>query len=295
MEQQFDKGKIKGLSTGWKEIDPHFTWRFGEPTLLNGYFNNGKTTFEYNLMLGAAILYDWKFGAFMPENYPVNEAYDSLCEIYIGKTSDIEKHDRMNKQEYKDAAKFVHNHIKLISNNKRFSPADIRSISKQMIMQYGIVGIFTDPWKALKHHMGNKSIDLYLEDELQEEIDFALKHKCIKVIATHPPTPIRNKEKEYPAPSAFEVKGGEVWASMIYNQMCIHIPQDRSFEDTTTELHIQKIKNQKLVGIPTRRDNPILLKFDRKSGRYTDTLGTSPFDALDRQEKIKFEQPYYDF
>jgi twinkle protein len=143
--------------------------------------------------------------------------------------------------------------------------------------------------------MGSKSIDLYLEDELQEEIDFALKHKIIKVIATHPPTPLRDKDKKFPAPSAFEIKGGEVWASMMYNLMCIHIPQLETWEESRTEIHIQKIKNQKLVGLPTRRDNPVVLNYNRRSGRYTDMQGTSPFDSISKQESIKFEQPYYNF
>lgn len=287
MQQQFDTGKVKGLSLGWPDLDPHFKLRFGEPMLINGYFGNGKTTFEYNMMIAMAIMYDWKCGAFMPENYPIEEAYDSLCEIYVGKTSDIDKKDRMNAKQYQEAMKFVNDHIYLVNSNHRYMPKDLRSIAGRMIKQYGIVSFFTDPWKALKHKMEGRNIDIYLEDELQEEIDFCTKNKIIKFIATHPPTPIRDKDKVYPAPSAFEIKGGEVWASMIYNLLCIHIPQTNAFEDTNTEIHIQKIKNQKLVGIPTKRDHPVILTYDRRTGRYKDSQGKSPFDKLNEQTTME--------
>jgi hypothetical protein len=50
--------------------------------------------------------------------------------------------------------------------------------------------------------------------------------------------------------------------------LCIHKHDRISWKDTTAEIHVQKIKDQKLAGIPTDRNNPVLLKFDRRSGRF---------------------------
>jgi hypothetical protein len=36
-----------------------------------------------------------------------------------------------------------------------------------------------------------------------------------------------------------------------------------------TEIHMRKVKFQKLVGLPTQEDKPVLLKFSPKSCRFT--------------------------
>ena len=291
MMDQYKQGKIKGLPTGWPALDPHFRWRFGEVSLMNGYYNNGKTSMIFNFVVGSAILYGFKWSIYSPENYPVQEAYDTLYEIYVGNTSDIERAGRMSEKEYSEAMDFIQKHIYLIGSERRYSAKDLREITLRMIKQFGINGVITDPWKALKHPIqdfGN-SYDLYLENELQEEIDFATKYRIIKLIAVHPPTPIRNKEKEYPAPSGHEIKGGEAWASQVHNMLCIHIPQTNTYEDTLTEFHVQKIKNQKLVGVPTRQ-LPVPLFFNRRSQRYHDVNGKSPYDQLtEKSNQLKIE------
>ena len=54
-------------------------------------------------MLNCSVLYGWKWGVFSPENYPVGDLYDTLAEMYIGNTSDLDKKDRMSIDEYKQA------------------------------------------------------------------------------------------------------------------------------------------------------------------------------------------------
>lgn len=291
MLYEFNHGKTKGISTGWECMDSHFNWKKGETTVLNGYANLGKTTLMLNMVLMLAIKYKWKIGIYTPENYPVHQVYDTLAEILVGNTSDKEKKDRMSEHQYIEAINFLKNHIFLIGAHKRYTPAELREIARQLVEQYGIDMFVKDPWKTLKHQLGSMSIDNYLENELSEEVQFGIKHNIVSLICTHPPTPIRNKEKEYPAPSIYEIKGGEAWSAMVYNILCMHQEFMKGNVDSTfCEFHVQKVKNQKLVGIPTNRTGPIQLKFHRRSSRFLEENGNDPFvKALNESQQLFIE------
>ena len=79
--------------------------------VFTGIPGHGKTSFCFQLMMNGSILYDWKWGVFSPENYPITELYETLVEMYIGKTSDIESLSRMSMTEYTRGMKFVNKHF----------------------------------------------------------------------------------------------------------------------------------------------------------------------------------------
>ena len=58
--------------------------------------------------------------------------------------------------------------------------------------------------------------------------------------------------------------------------MCIHRNNPQDTFDTSVRFNIQKVKFQKLVGIPGEQ----LLKFDRRSNRYLDMGNGCPLDKV---------------
>jgi twinkle protein len=282
MEAIFDHGRQKGFSTGYKSLDPHFTWMPGWLTLANGYPGEGKSSVLFNLVLITTVLYKWKWGLYCPENYPPENVLDTLAEILVGDTADISFGDRMSKERYAHA---VRNHLEkyifIVDNEEGYTPAQLRDVKKSLIRQHGINGFLTDPWKNLYHDLGNMTIDMYLQRELAAEVRLSVKNDLINIICHHPPTPPRDKDKTYPAPSYFELIGGQIWAASSYAMICIHKHDRVSWMNTMTEFHVQKIKEHKLAGIPTDRANPVLLKFDRRSGRF-----------LERKDILSLESPY---
>lgn len=285
MSRIFDNGRQKGFSTGYKTLDAHFSWMPGWLTLANGYPGEGKTAILLDMLLITTVLYGWKWGIYSPENYPPENVIDTLAEILAGDTADINFQDRMSKQRYEHAIKtHIDKHFYFVDNEDGYTPAQLRDVKKSLVKQYGINGFLTDPWKNLYHDLGNMTIDMYLQRELAAEVRVAIKNDLINVISHHPPTPPREKDKNYPAPSYFELIGGQIWSASSYAMLCIHKHDRTSWKDTLTELHIQKIKEHKLAGIPTDRNNPVLLKFDRRSGRF-----------YERQDILNMESPYLEF
>jgi len=86
MMDTFKNGKSRGTTTYWKVIDEHFTWRTSEVNIWTGYQNEGKSTFLEFLAVLKSFFEGWKWAVFSPENTPINDFYDNLIEIYIGKS-----------------------------------------------------------------------------------------------------------------------------------------------------------------------------------------------------------------
>ena len=285
MDKTYDNGRLKGFTTGYKSLDPHFTWMPGWLTLANGYPGEGKSSFLYNMILVSTVLYNWKWGIYSPENYPIENIVDTMAEILVGDTADIRFKDRMSKDRYQHAIKnHIEKHFFFVDNEKGFTPEELRDIKKSLVRQHGINGFLTDPWKNLYHDLGNMSIDVYLQRELACEVRLSVKNDLINVISHHPPTPPRSNDKNYPAPSYFELIGGQIWSASSYAMLCIHKNDRFSWTNTLTEVHVQKIKDQKLAGIPTDRNNPVILKYERRTGRF-----------LERKDISNMESPYIEF
>ena len=206
-------------------------------------------------------------------------------------TADPKFQGRMDLGTYR---RFIENHIDkyiyFTENEKGFSPEQLREKKAELVKRYGINGFFVDPWLALNHTMRPKfgSIDEYINYELNYEIRLAQSLKIINVFAHHPSTPIKTKDKEYEAPSPFEPVGGQIWYNKIYGMICIHRHSNEEFKNTMTEFHIQKQKEEKLAGIRTHKDSPILLRFDRRTNRLYEK--TNPDDEYDIYESCPFDK-----
>ncbi len=282
--EQFDFGLKKGKSTGFKDLDPHFRWKPGQLIGLNGYGGMGKSTIMFNMLILTAILYDWKWGCYLPENYPVEDAYIIFLEIWMGNTIDKDVKERATKEELQYAKKFISEHFEFVDREEGYTPKELRSVTKRMIMQRGIIGFVTDPWNSL-NHIYTGSLDQYLENELSAEVRFTTANNIIKVVLMHPPTPQGEDRKDPSAPSMFQVTGGGVWSKKLYVILCFH-QKDQSKEDILNELHVQKVKTPKLVGIKTKKDFPVLFRFHGRDHHFRNFNDSDPI-KIAKGEKDK--------
>lgn len=288
LSQEYDHGRPHGVSTGFKTLDNHFTWRPGDCIALNGHPAEGKSTLAMNLLLPTTFMYDWKWGIYMPENYPARRIFDTAAQILVGNSTDKKsKKSRMTKSEYSYIVnEFLHEHLFIVTG--RYTPAQLRQKQIELIEEYGIIGFVKDPWNSLINSGGRNS-DLYLEQELSEEVDLCTSREVITLINAHPPTPERKVDLRAPTP--FELTGGKIWFAKMFAMLCVHQKrkvveiggQNKKIVDrTTSEIRVQKIKEHDLVGVPTDYDHPLEWKFNTKFKRYLEiddkSRYVSPFD-----------------
>lgn len=288
MLDTFRHGKTRGTSTYWNEIDCAFTWRSKEVTVWTGYQNEGKSLFLESLCVLKAYFEGWKFAVFSPENTPVNDFYDNLIEIFIGKSSDpYFKSNQMTEAEYIEASEFIANHFFMIYPDKDFELNTIFEKTKYLIRKQGVRCLIIDPYNTVEHKLkSGEREDLYISRFMSEIKRFSIENDITTQLVAHQVTPQKDTKGRYLRPDVNRIKGGGTFADKADNVLFVWRPE-RALDFGSTEVVFgsQKIKKQKLVGIP---QDIVNIHFQRKTNRYY-INGISPFDTLDeiRTGKVK--------
>lgn len=278
----YDNETPAGLPTGYKMLDPHWRWMPGYFYALNGWPASGKTTFMMNMAVVTAVMYGWRWGVYSPENYPIDQLVETIVEMYLGNTIQASygslKNPRAKKDDMLNAIdEFVEKHFHFIEDRiDGYTPKDMRAIKLRLWEYNGVNAFFTDPWKNLRHD-DTMPLERYLNRELSQEVRFATGNQVTNIISSHPPTPERGK-KSPDVPSPNMMYGGAIWFQSAYGMIAIQRTNPVGMTDTRVEIHIQKMKNQKLAGMPTQE--PIIFDFRRRSNRYYESNGMD--DKYDR-------------
>ena len=274
----YENGYKKGLSTGINYVDQHYTFRLGELDTISGFANRGKTTFMVWLMCVSSVRYGWKWAIFSPENYPAGEIYITLMEMYEGLTMDRDKDTRMSKSQLYTAKSFVKEHFFAVDSDNATDLDSILEKFELLIKKKGVNGVLIDPWNDLTHSYTD-GVARYLEKELTKVRYFKRKHNIKFVINAHSNADaarrIDQKTGRPQTPTFYDIDGGAMWANKSDNMHVI----DRDIDGTAfdlTEWHVRKIKIQKLVGLTTKADSPILLRFVPHLCRLVGMDGTDP-------------------
>src|SRR5262249_49127518 len=75
----YEQGLPRGVSTGLSLIDPYYTVKPGELTLVTGIPSHGKSEWLDWLMVQLATLQGWAFAVCSPENFPLSRHISKLA------------------------------------------------------------------------------------------------------------------------------------------------------------------------------------------------------------------------
>jgi twinkle protein len=276
----FHNGQERGTTTYVDCIDKAWTWRNGEVNIWTGYQNEGKSLFLNQLATLKAYHEGWKFAVFSPENMPINDFFNDIIEMYIGRSADpFHKSLQMNIDEYKEAMKFVEKHFFVIFPRKDFKLESIFERAKYLVKTKGIRSLIIDPYNTIQHRMrSGEREDLYISRFMSELKRFALDYNISINLVAHQVTPIKDNDGRYIKPDVNKIKGGGTFADKADNVMFVWRP-DRALDYSSTLVTFgsQKIKKQKLVGIPQEIND---ISFSVKEQRYYFN-GKTPFTKID--------------
>ena len=277
----YRNGQERGSSTYIEEVDKAWTWRAGEVNIWTGYQNEGKSLFLNQLATIKASVDGWKFAIFSPENMPMNDFFNDIIEMYIGKSCDpYYKNNYMTEAEYRQGMSFVQNHFNVIYPQRNFSLQTIFEKAKFLIKTQGIRALIIDPYNTVQHKMNRgEREDLYISRFMSELKRFAVDNNISIHLVAHQVTPQKNDDGRYPKPDVNRIKGGGTFADKADNVLFVWRP-DRAIDFSSKKVIFgsQKIKKQKLVGYPQDVEN---ILFDIRSSRYSFN-GRTPFSQLDK-------------
>lgn len=283
MLEGFNKGKRKGTTTYWAAFDRHFTHRTGEVTLWTGYMNEGKSTFVKQLLLAKILKEDdFKIGVFSPEEFPADEFYDDLAHMIIGKPADRSLSNHMDLDEYKYALDRLRDRVYFIyPESEGFGVENVLGKMEYLVDKYGVSAFLLDPYNQFDHEETTLRDDLYIGKFMSKMKRFVLKHDVAIHLVAHQVTPTVQPGKDYDKPSAYRVKGGGTFADKTDNLIAIWRPKRvTDYTDKEVIVSVQKIKKQRLTGIP----GDVSFSYEFKTNRYS-LEGMCPIGEVKRVQQ----------
>lgn len=264
----YDNGENRGALTGWPMLDPLYTVKPGEMTVITGIPGSGKSNFVDALMMNLSIQQGWRFAVFSPENWPIERHVQSLLEKGYGKpfSSKGGLSPRMTRTEVDRGIDALHPWFRFIMPGDAVLSVDtILEKAKIEIFRYGIRGMVIDPWNELEHLYGRLTEAQYLSQELTKIRRFARKNSIHIWVIAHPKNLTKADNGSYKPPTMYEISGGAHWRNKADNGICVHRPD---YSRDETEIIVQKIRFREVGKI-----GQVTLKYCRDSGRYFDGAG----------------------
>ena len=296
----FRNGVERGTTTYIKSIDEAWKWRKGEINVWTGYQNEGKSLFLNQLSVIKSYIDGDKFAVFSPENMPMDDFYNDLIEMLVGKTTDPYYKDfQMTETEYVNASSFINRHFFIIYPDFDFKIDTIFEKVNYLVRKQGIEHLIIDPYNTVEHLMNaGEREDLYISRFMAKLKRFAVENNISIHLVAHQNT-ARPNDKDggrYHKPNLNNIKGGGTFSDKADNVLYVWRP-NRAIDFRCNEVVFgsQKIKKQKLVARPKDIDQIV---FDFKTNRYLFN-GETPFKDIDiergivktKQTELKEEQP----
>ena len=272
MIDNFRNGIQLAPTTHFREMDEYFRWKKGEINLCTGYGNHGKSFFMLQLMLTKSIHDGWKWAVFSPENYPANDFYDDIVEMYVGKWLNL-----MSEEEYTEACYFIDRHIFYVYPEDEHDLNSIHEKFRHLILKKGIDGVLIDPFNQLDHNQKPyQREDLYLMEVFKDIKRFALLNYVSYNIVAHPKNPTYGNDKSLPVVDMYDIAGGAAWGNKMDNIISYYRPNFHNDKnDPNVQIYVQKLKRKRTGG--KLGDFPLVLMWQEK--RYAEPiLGYRPCD-----------------
>lgn len=286
MLDHFKKGIELAPSTRFRELDTYFRWKKGSVNVFTGYANHGKTFFLIQLMLTKSIYDGWKWAVFCPENYPANDFFDDIVEMYAGKSL-----QEMTENEYIEACEFLNEHIFYVYPEDEHTILSIHDKFRYLVLKKGVDGVLIDPFNQLDHNQkAYQREDQYLSEILKDIKRFSLLNNITYNIITHPKNPQPSKDnRALPVVEMYDLNGGAMWGNKVDHIVSYHRP--RWHEDKNSpevEIHIQKVKRKRTGG----KQGVVEMKLLWSKKRYCETMYDEIYCDPNRANKLKTDSLY---
>ncbi len=261
LKKIYDKGYLRGTSTGWKDFDKYYSVIKGQFTVVTGMPSHGKSEFVDALIMNIAMSDGWKFAVFSPENYPVEMHFHKLIEKYSGLP--FLGAGRMDKNSIDKYVKFIKEHFYFIDALEEDITLElVLKASKELIDTKKIDGLVIDPWNEIELCKPKDiSSTEFIGKCLRQCRKFARRNNIHLWIVAHPTKMVKDKNGEYPVPELYDIEGSAHWRNKADNGICVYRVTKDNLE--YTEINVQKIKYRYTGCI-----GKAVLFYDQKSGRY---------------------------
>ena len=240
LEDIYEKGQGKGVSTGFDNLDELYTIVQGQLSVVTGHPASGKSEFIDQIMYNIARKEKWKFAICSFENEPrIHIA--KLISKHMGKPFFQGSTDRMTKEEMKKGLDFVHEHFFFL-HQADGSLASIDSVIERLkvsVQRYGCRGAIIDPYNYIAKNKVDRETD-WVSDMLSQLRSFAQSHDIHIWFVAHPTKMMRREDGTIPVPKGYDISGSASFFSKADCGVTINRPNPAGTNQT--DVHIWKCR-----------------------------------------------------
>jgi twinkle protein len=268
----YEKGHNRGVSTGWKSLDPYLTIAPGQLTTVTGVPHHGKSEFIDALLVNLVSKEDervWRIAYCSFENDPADHLI-KLFEKHTGAPFWGRPNERMSAAAITKAIAWASKRFWFIRSEDD-APATIDWIlekARAAVLRHGSNILVIDPYNEIEHRRPNGMTETeYVSEMLGKVLRFAKNHAVHVFFVAHPtkqPPPPANVKKPLPV-GLYDISGSANWANKTDNGITVHRP---SFDDNEVTILITKVRH-KWIGRP----GEITLNCGRCAGDPAGSLG----------------------
>jgi twinkle protein len=272
-------GYPRGETVAMTQTDKHLTWNKGELVVLTGVPGSGKSTWLDYMYARLAIISDWKFAIFSPENVAPLKL-SRMAEQISGKALST-----MTPEEIKVIMAKLDKHFFFfnVEEMEEFSLNHILDLTVTMIKRYGIDCLCIDPFNYIDTQSKEESAHERIGEMLRKMKKTALKYNINITLAAHP----RKMEKsngQYAVPRLYDIAQSSHFFNAPDVGIAIHRDYTDQTQDHTVSLHVQKMKYHFRGQLGSVEYN-----FDKLTGRYSED------GRFERLLDILYSQSYLTF
>lgn len=258
VEELYETGLQKGVSTGWPGMDEYMTLKLGTTFYIYGQPFSGKSEWWFEVLVNATSLQGWRHAIFSPETGDAHNIVAELISKFARKPFYSNINGCVSKSEVYQWANFIQEHFLILDSKDSDSLTfnDLMQITDDWEEKYGKIHTLTiDPWNELTHDFwaedGGRQ-DIYLEKSLGRFRRNAIKRNRINCIITHvTDQPLQEKDgtKFYPKPTPRQIAGGQAYYRKGMNMIGVWRPpagmigtNGTPYEDNEVILDVSKFK-----------------------------------------------------
>jgi twinkle protein len=251
----------KGVSTGFHSLDELMLLSKKYLMVVTGMPSCGKSEVVDAIAVNTAILHDWSWIYFTPENSPLEEHLRKIVEKKVGKNLNSIPDNTID-----DAMDWARDHFAWINPDEDcFSVASILSAVQERIeCGFPVDAVVIDPWNELDHSgQAGQRDDQYISKSLTQIRRFHRKYDILTCVVIHPTKMVKENNK-YPVPNLYDCNGGAMWRNKADFGLCVH---RSDLTEQSAHIYVQKIKSKTMGKIGETK-----LDYDFKSGRFKDQM-----------------------
>lgn len=259
IDELYEKGLERGLSTGWLSLDDYYTVKPGQITVITGIPSHGKSTWNTNLITNMAQRHHWKFAVFSPENNPMQRYCAHVAQIYTSKPFGRGNSERITKEELEPAKFWIDEHfVFIVPRSDEMRIDNLIQKATICVLKHGVKGVVFDPWNEIDHSRPQGLHETeYISKCLSKIRYFARTYQVHVWLIAHPTKLFKRLDGSYPIPTPYDISGSAHFRNKADN--CLTVWRDLTTASNETKIYIQKIRFHEVgkIGDVTLNYNPI--------------------------------------